>query len=84
MTRFNRFRCGFVGALAAALAPSASFAQAKWPMAKPMTIVVPWPAGSSFDVVARLLADGVQKRYLVREALIAATEAFAELRAEQS
>ena len=47
----------------AALAASLAFAQAKWPMEKPMTIVVPWPAGSSFDVVGRVLAEGIQKKY---------------------
>ena len=48
---------------AGALAATASLADAKWPMERPMTIVVPWPAGSSFDVVARLIADGIQKKY---------------------
>ncbi|HSV77969.1 MAG TPA: tripartite tricarboxylate transporter substrate binding protein [Ramlibacter sp.] len=38
-------------------------ADAKWPMEKPMTLVVPWPAGSSFDVVGRTLADGIQRKY---------------------
>lgn len=47
----------------AALAPATSFAQAKWPMERPMTIVVPWPAGSSFDFVARLIAENLQKKY---------------------
>jgi tripartite-type tricarboxylate transporter receptor subunit TctC len=32
-------------------------------MEKPMTIVVPWPAGSSFDVVGRVIADGIHKKY---------------------
>jgi tripartite-type tricarboxylate transporter receptor subunit TctC len=68
MTGFNITRRCFIGAkavliAAAALAAPISFAQAKWPMEKPMTIVVPWPAGSSFDVVARVIADGVQKKY---------------------
>jgi tripartite-type tricarboxylate transporter receptor subunit TctC len=48
---------------ATVIAVPASFAETKWPMEKPMTIVVPWPAGSSFDLVARLIAEGVQKKY---------------------
>ncbi len=49
--------------IAAALAASTSFAAAKWPMDKPMTIVVPWPAGSSFDLVARVIAEGIRAKY---------------------
>ena len=68
MTHFNMIRCKPIAVkavviAAAALAASLSFAQAKWPMEKPMTIVVPWPVGSSFDIVARLIADGVHKKY---------------------
>jgi tripartite-type tricarboxylate transporter receptor subunit TctC len=47
-----------VGMLAAA-----PFASAKWPMDKPMTIVVPWPPGTGADLVARLLADGIGKKW---------------------
>ena len=66
MTRSNIIRRRFLTTLliaAAALASSLSFAQAKWPLEKPMTIVVPWPAGSSFDIVARVIADGIHKKY---------------------
>jgi len=68
MTSFKITRSSFIGAkamliAAAALATPMSFADAKWPMEKPMTIVVPWPAGSSFDVVGRVVADGIQKKY---------------------
>ncbi|WP_162571230.1 Bug family tripartite tricarboxylate transporter substrate binding protein [Variovorax sp. SRS16] len=28
-----------------------------------MTIVVPWPAGSSFDIVGRLIAEGIRQKY---------------------
>jgi tripartite-type tricarboxylate transporter receptor subunit TctC len=61
----RRAACGALGFMAAQLAwlPASSLAQAKWPMERPMTIVVPWPAGSSFDFVARLIAEGVQKKY---------------------
>ncbi|HSV78769.1 MAG TPA: tripartite tricarboxylate transporter substrate binding protein [Ramlibacter sp.] len=66
MNRMLRaLRLGFGLLLAAAtlghLTPA--LAQAKWPMEKPMTLVVPWPAGSSFDVVARTLAEGIQRKY---------------------
>jgi tripartite-type tricarboxylate transporter receptor subunit TctC len=47
----------------ALLAASPSIAFAKWPMDKTMTIVVPWPAGSSFDLVARIIAEGIRKKY---------------------
>ena len=49
--------------LAAALACTAStaFAQA-WP-AKPVRVVVPAPAGSSLDIVARLLGDKLKDRW---------------------
>lgn len=55
-------RC-FRVAVAALCASAFQFAAAAWPMDKPMTIVVPWPAGSSFDVVARILADGIHRKY---------------------
>jgi tripartite-type tricarboxylate transporter receptor subunit TctC len=48
-----------IGILAAA--PLAAWA--KWPMDRPMTIVVPWPAGTGADLVARLLADGIGKKW---------------------
>jgi tripartite-type tricarboxylate transporter receptor subunit TctC len=32
-------------------------------MDKPMTLLVPWPAGSSFDVVARVIAEGIHRKY---------------------
>lgn len=38
-------------------------AQAKWPMDRVMTIVAPWPAGTGADVVARVLADGLMKKW---------------------
>lgn len=47
----------------AMLAATLCAAEAKWPMEKPMTLIVPWPAGSSFDVVARVVADGIHRKY---------------------
>jgi tripartite-type tricarboxylate transporter receptor subunit TctC len=38
-------------------------AHAKWPMDRVMTIVVPWPAGTGADVVARVIADGLSKKW---------------------
>jgi tripartite-type tricarboxylate transporter receptor subunit TctC len=52
-----------LGVAAALISPSLSAAEARWPMEKTMTIVVPWPAGSSFDIVARVIANGIQKKY---------------------
>jgi tripartite-type tricarboxylate transporter receptor subunit TctC len=49
-------------AFAAALAPLGSHAQAPWPT-RPVHIVVPAPAGSSLDVVARLLSDKLKERW---------------------
>lgn len=48
-----------VAAVAAASVPAA----AKWPMDKPMTIVVPYPAGTGADLIARVIGDGVGKKY---------------------
>jgi tripartite-type tricarboxylate transporter receptor subunit TctC len=50
-------------AVALALAATTPFAAAKWPMDKTITMVVPWPAGSGVDLVARILADGIQKKW---------------------
>ena len=45
------------------LAMATGVASAKWPMDKTMTIVVPWPAGTGADLVARVLADGISKKW---------------------
>jgi tripartite-type tricarboxylate transporter receptor subunit TctC len=50
-------------AVAAGLLAAAPMAWAAWPMDKQMTIVVPWPAGTGADLVARLLADGIGKKW---------------------
>jgi tripartite-type tricarboxylate transporter receptor subunit TctC len=60
--RFIR-RATAAALLAAAMVAAPISASAKWPMDKTMTLVVPWPAGSSFDLVARVLAEGIRKKY---------------------
>lgn len=59
----NIVRLSMAMLLASGALSSPASAQAKWPMEKPMTIVVAWPAGSSFDVVGRVIADGIGKKY---------------------
>lgn len=54
----RRSACLFFAALA--LLPTSGFAQ-DWP-SKSLTFVVPFPAGGSNDVAARLVADGVRQR----------------------
>jgi tripartite-type tricarboxylate transporter receptor subunit TctC len=48
-------------AAAALLALPAAFAQS-WPTAKPITLVVGYPAGGSVDLVARIVAEPLSKR----------------------
>lgn len=38
-------------------------ASAKWPEEKNVTIVINWPAGVSIDLVGRMIADGLNKKY---------------------
>src|SRR5262245_15216990 len=44
------------------LAMATAVASAKWPMDKVMTIIVPWPAGTGADLIARVLAEGISKK----------------------
>ena len=63
-TLFNTTRRAALGAIAGAAllaAAPATFAQA-WP-AKPVRIVIGAPAGGTTDIVARLLAEGLQKEW---------------------
>lgn len=48
-------------ALCAAL-PAGAFAQQAWPAAKPLTLIVPYTAGGSVDVNARLVAQRLGER----------------------
>lgn len=47
---------------AAAALPLASFAQGAWPT-RPVRLVVPAPAGSSLDIIARLLGDKLKDKW---------------------
>lgn len=61
-TQFHRTRLAVIGALAGAAllaAAPATFAQT-WPT-KPVRILIGAPPGGTADIVARLLADGLQK-----------------------
>lgn len=53
-------RLGMLALLSLALAPSVSLAQ-DWP-SKPVTLIVPFPAGGSNDVAARVVGESVRKR----------------------
>jgi len=49
--------------LALALIGLGAEARADWPMDRTMTIVAPWPPGTGADLVARVLADGLMKKW---------------------
>lgn len=49
-------------ALAGAVVPAAMAQQAPWPTAKPISLVVPYPAGGGTDSLARTFADKLQAR----------------------
>ncbi|MEY3779717.1 MAG: hypothetical protein RL103_1925 [Pseudomonadota bacterium] len=55
MTRSRRFALAFIASVTA-LASGAAFAQASYP-SKPIKVVVPFPAGSTTDIIARAIAD---------------------------
>lgn len=60
-TTTRRAALGAIAGAALLAAAPAAFAQA-WP-AKPVRIVIGAPAGGTTDIVARLLADGLQKEW---------------------
>jgi tripartite-type tricarboxylate transporter receptor subunit TctC len=55
MTRSRRFALAFMASVAA-LASGVVFAQTSYPT-KPIKLVVPFPAGSTTDIIARAIAD---------------------------
>lgn len=60
-TKLGRVLHGAASALLALLALSAAHAQT-WPSAKPISLVVGYPAGGSVDLVARTIAEPLAKR----------------------
>ncbi len=52
----------FLLASAAALALPQAYAQAAWPQAKPITLIVPFSAGGNVDTTARLVAQKLEQR----------------------
>lgn len=58
----NRTRRGILGAMAALpiVTGESVFAAETWP-SRPITLIVPWPAGDGTDVISRVLADEMQK-----------------------
>jgi len=61
MTDISRRQLGGL-ALGAALAARDAAAQGAWP-SRPVTVVVPWPAGGSADVLGRALTRHFQERF---------------------
>ncbi len=57
----NRF-VPWLAAAVAAVAATAAQAQPAWPAARPITIIVPFSAGGSVDIAARIVADKLGER----------------------
>ena len=56
------FKPLFLASLLVAALPGAAFAQAAWPAAKPIALIVPYSAGGSVDFNARLVATKLGER----------------------
>jgi tripartite-type tricarboxylate transporter receptor subunit TctC len=56
------FSLAAVAAMAVAAAAGTAHAQTAWPAAKPITLIVPFSAGGSVDVTARLVAQKLGER----------------------
>jgi tripartite-type tricarboxylate transporter receptor subunit TctC len=68
MTTIKRLRVWLAGGLAACAIAPAALAQQQFPV-KPVTLLVPWSAGGSTDIVMRALAEATTK-YLGQQVLI--------------
>lgn len=63
IVRFLRKTVTVLGAAGALAATTAASAQpAEWPQAKPITLIMGFPAGSGVDVVARAIQDPLSKK----------------------
>jgi tripartite-type tricarboxylate transporter receptor subunit TctC len=51
-----------LSSIVAAALPGAAFAEAGWPGARPITLIVPYSAGGSVDVIARIVATKLGER----------------------
>ncbi|MBM3529347.1 MAG: tripartite tricarboxylate transporter substrate binding protein [Alphaproteobacteria bacterium] len=57
----RRFLCALPALLAATLSPLGASAQDSYP-SRPITLIVPYAAGGSIDLIARILAEGLAPR----------------------
>ncbi|HWT18138.1 MAG TPA: tripartite tricarboxylate transporter substrate binding protein, partial [Variovorax sp.] len=58
----NNTRRLLLAATLCSMLPAAALAQGAWPAAKPITLIVPYTAGGSVDVNARLVATRLGER----------------------
>jgi tripartite-type tricarboxylate transporter receptor subunit TctC len=62
MRRFPKMAVLILAVLSGTCVADPGFASDKWPQ-QSVRIIVPFPAGSAVDIAARLLADGLSKRW---------------------